>query len=133
MAKFFCMALTFGYFVYNYSVFGVHLVDLLLMLSLVGVLVMPKDVSPKTSSVRLSCFFALFVSFNFADGLLLTGEQFLKLNNYASYNEGAATILKQKNIDIGELGYFQASRLLLEFDLRGFVDIKPDNLEIELN
>ena len=63
----------------------------------------------------------------------MTGEQFLKLNNYASYNEGAATILKQKNIDIGELGYFQASRLLLEFDLRGFVDIKPDNLEIEFN
>lgn len=132
MSKTICTLLTAGYFAYTYSVYSFHFFDLFLVISLVVVLSATKQAKEKFKRVVISTYFALFMSFIVSDGLLLTEDQFLKLNDYAAFNEGASLIVKERNIEIGTLGYLQASRLLIEFSFRSFEMKKPSDLEIKI-
>ncbi len=132
MSKIFCTILTVGYFAYTYSIYSFHFLDLALVLSLVAVMTVTKKTKEKFKRAILSVYFALLMAFITSDGLLLTSEQFLNINDYVAYNEGASMIVKERNIDIGAMGYFQASRLLIEFSLRSFEVEKPEDLEIKI-
>lgn len=124
--------MTAGYLAYTYSVYSFHFLDLFLVVSLVVVLSVTKNTKEEFKRGAVSVYVALFMSFVVSDGLLLTEEQFLMLNKYAAYNESASLIVKERNIEIGSLGYLQASRLLLEFSFRNFVMQKPSDLEIKI-